>query len=496
MCEGLLSALLDRLGNRSMRVKMKAMRCIKHLVKQGNPHFRALLQGRAEQLRPCVAISGAPDPRFGDSLYAAIRADATEVLDLLYRPTAVRQQHALSALSSTSVAPGPAYPAHTAPPESAGASFQARFQREGGGGGALTNFGAVPGGQAAYTRSQPDERPPVQPTAAQSSLARGLFGSAPGGGSSDSLSRLLDASRGSSVPAGELQAYTQQLRTEGAGAVAEALRVLAGAARSATGPAAQMRVLCVVQAVCECGAVDASAQEHVAALRGTLDAWRSSSVFAVRTKAHSVVALLGNIASSAPASAPASASAPLADLLGLSGAPEPVLAPAQPQQQPADPLAGLLFGSSAPQTQSQPQPQQSSSSGFDALLGIGTQPAQPAQPAQSSFDFLSTPAPAPAQAPATDLFSGLSTSDDHSTPSSSFDFVSGAAPAPAPAPAPATSSAFDFLSAAPEPAPAPAPSSTAFDFIQSDPAPAQAAPSAFSFTAAPAASASGSLLDL
>ena len=518
MCEGLLNGLLDRLGNRSMSVKMKAMRCIKHLVKQGSPHFRTLLQGRAEQLRPCIAISGAPDPRFGDSLYAAIRADATEVLDLLYRPAAVRQQQTLASRAAASVASAPApyaTPADglsAAAPAPAGTSFQARFQREGGGGGGtLTNFGAVPGGQAPYTRSAPDERPPVQPTAAQSSLARDIFGTSSSGDSNSSggdaearLARLLDAARGASVPAAELHAYTQQLRAEGAAAVGAAVRTLDGAARTAASPAAQMRVLSAVQAVCDAGA--AGAQEHAGPLLATLGAWRASPVFAVRNKAQAVAALLRSSTttvspSSASAAAPAPASAPLADLLGLGNAPAPVLAPQQ--QAAADPLADLLFGGSAPQPQ--PQPQTASTGSLDALLGLGTQsapaPAPAPAPAQSSFDFLSSPAPAPApaQAPpaAADLFSGLSTSDDHSTAPSSFDFVAGAPAAATTATtstAEAQPSAFDFLSSVPAPAPAEPP--TAFAFVQSDPAPAAPSSSAFSFTAAPAANASGNLLDL
>jgi len=461
MCEGLANALLDRLTNNSLFVKKKAIRCIKHLVREGNPNFRIIIQKHAEQIRPCVTISGPPDVSYGDSLYAAIRSDASDVLDMIYRPVAGRlSQNLMTSVSSSSygsysgarsmssadsVYASVSGGGMNSPRESS--SFQSRFQHEGGGGGDLTNFGSI-GGYQQYSRSQPEERPAVQPTAAQSNLARGIFGggssdasSSGGSGSSSMLSNLLDASKGSTVPTGQLQSYVQQLKTEGSGSVAEAVKSLDNAAHSAINPAMQMRILTIVQALAEGGVVGAS---NCGSLMTTLSGWKSSPVFSVRNKTQTAVTALHRaivtVTSGAPAPAAPAAAAPSnapVDLLGLGADAAP--APQQPQAAPAaaDPFSDLLFGGGGAPKQ---QPSTSTAGGLDALLGMSSTPQKPAAPAQDPLlGLMSTPQKTSA-APAADPFSFTSTPQKAAAPapapSSSFDFISGGAPAASSAAAP------------------------------------------------------------
>ncbi|GAM20482.1 hypothetical protein SAMD00019534_036570 [Acytostelium subglobosum LB1] len=101
-CQQILSQLLNRLKKDSPVVKLKCLKCMKHLVLKGSAVFKQDLSTCSDHLQQCTNYRGQLDQFHGDAPYAAVREEANKLLNLLFQFTSTPTPHpSSSSLSFT-----------------------------------------------------------------------------------------------------------------------------------------------------------------------------------------------------------------------------------------------------------------------------------------------------------------------------------------------------------------------------------------------------------
>ncbi|EKU22107.1 ccaat-box dna binding protein subunit b, partial [Nannochloropsis gaditana CCMP526] len=80
-CKEVEDFLLGRLKRNQHNVKLKVLRTIKHVCRQGRTDFRRDMQRQAEAIRACLQYRGPPDPYRGEEIYRLVHAAAKEALE-------------------------------------------------------------------------------------------------------------------------------------------------------------------------------------------------------------------------------------------------------------------------------------------------------------------------------------------------------------------------------------------------------------------------------
>lgn len=83
-CDELLDVLLARLQHSSPNARLKALRCLRHLLDKGSRQLRRELQRKTDRLRDCTSFRGPPDPLRGDAPYRLVREEAQSLLNALF----------------------------------------------------------------------------------------------------------------------------------------------------------------------------------------------------------------------------------------------------------------------------------------------------------------------------------------------------------------------------------------------------------------------------
>jgi len=78
-------ALVKQLKRNKPNVKRKALKVVKYISEHGSPNFKRGFQRHSQILRECAQYRGPPDPVYGDSPYEEVRKAAKEALDALFR---------------------------------------------------------------------------------------------------------------------------------------------------------------------------------------------------------------------------------------------------------------------------------------------------------------------------------------------------------------------------------------------------------------------------
>ncbi|EFA77586.1 hypothetical protein PPL_12190 [Heterostelium album PN500] len=84
-----LSQLLNRLKKDSPTVKLKSLKCMKHLLLKGSVTFRQDLITCSDYINQCTNFRGTLDPLHGDAPFSAVRKEANEILNLLFQYTSI-----------------------------------------------------------------------------------------------------------------------------------------------------------------------------------------------------------------------------------------------------------------------------------------------------------------------------------------------------------------------------------------------------------------------
>ncbi|EGC32295.1 hypothetical protein DICPUDRAFT_89281 [Dictyostelium purpureum] len=84
-CEDILKKLLERLKKESSHVKLKSLKCIKHLMLKGNPVFKQELLLNSNEIYKCTSYNGKQDAIYGDNPYMLVRKEAQDILNMLYQ---------------------------------------------------------------------------------------------------------------------------------------------------------------------------------------------------------------------------------------------------------------------------------------------------------------------------------------------------------------------------------------------------------------------------
>ncbi|KJE98135.1 hypothetical protein CAOG_08149 [Capsaspora owczarzaki ATCC 30864] len=84
LCGELEDYLMRKLDKPHCFVKLKALRILAYLIDKGNPTIKRDLMQRTNALRAAAQFRGPPDFMLGDSQYAAVRAAAAELLEVLF----------------------------------------------------------------------------------------------------------------------------------------------------------------------------------------------------------------------------------------------------------------------------------------------------------------------------------------------------------------------------------------------------------------------------
>jgi len=515
-CINVLEALLGRLKKTSPFVKRKTLRCMKHLLLQGNSAaFRAALLPHADSdLRPCIAASGPPDPLFGDEPFASVRREAAELLDALYRPVPAAATASGPTASFVTLAPvtaiagpdvvpsSPSLQASASPGRSLLESVRSKLaslasspqDRS------TSNYGlppstlpTIPGlyTAAASSTTATQRQPPVMPPASstQQAIEAEVLSETSGRDTptQEELAMLVRRARAAQRPVAE-RAYA---------ALAEAL---APAVTNSTRK--QLRALASIEALVV-AQVPGAKEFFATRAASSIALLGDSANVQLQTKAPKVLTLLlkpttpmvdAVVATSLASDASVPPVRPLVDLLD-DGSKDAV--PALEVASPAGMFSGLettshhttVAATAAPQQQQQPPPPKPSSSSLIDLLDQPSVVPAVKQPQQqpdllAGLEVASAPV---AEAFALDFLAPTPTSQKSAIPA--LDALTAT-----PAPATTTPSAFPFLS---DLAPAPAaptrqqPTTSAFPFLESDTTkhePLSVPSSAFPFTATSSAS--------
>ncbi|XP_067123397.1 AP-4 complex accessory subunit tepsin-like isoform X2 [Centruroides vittatus] len=87
LCEQLLDFLLNKLQKNSNNVKLKVLKLLLYLVKNGHHHFKKELRRKDYVIKEACCAHGPPDIIYGNEPYLLIRNTAKEILDELYSET-------------------------------------------------------------------------------------------------------------------------------------------------------------------------------------------------------------------------------------------------------------------------------------------------------------------------------------------------------------------------------------------------------------------------
>ncbi|XP_052781440.1 AP-4 complex accessory subunit Tepsin-like [Mya arenaria] len=83
-CETCVGFLVERLQHESNHVKIKVLKLMKYIVKNGHPNFRLGLMKKSTIIQENTKHSGPPDPLHGDVPYKMVRKTAQAVLEQLF----------------------------------------------------------------------------------------------------------------------------------------------------------------------------------------------------------------------------------------------------------------------------------------------------------------------------------------------------------------------------------------------------------------------------